>query len=96
MNMDNSDAQDFRVTSLYEVYSDESDIETRRERLIFHLKTGDYFAMLATILGFVEETLERAESKNLELAQKEAALARRLREDLIYLQEHYRIEEKNG
>ncbi len=61
--------------------------------LIFHVKNGDFFAMLATLLGFVEETAEKLKEKDEAMSIAEAQIAL-LRKNLIYLQEHYCIEPK--
>ncbi len=60
---------------------------------IFHVEHGDYFAMIATILGFVEDAAQKLEEKDeaVKIAQEQIT---RLRKDLIYLQEHYCIEPK--
>lgn len=67
---------------------------TRIERLKFHIKTEDYFAMLATALGIVEEklaTCEQKEDKENPFVSKEVKLLRSLRADLRYAHRHYRI-----
>jgi hypothetical protein len=85
-----SDGQD--TASVYGMIESVSD--DAHARLLFHVNTGDYFAVLATVLGFVEESLvERTASR---LEEKEVALVQKLRENLIYLHEHYRIEPKEG
>ncbi|MES2014488.1 MAG: hypothetical protein V4437_01590 [Patescibacteria group bacterium] len=60
---------------------------------IFHVENGDYFAMLATLLGFVEEAANKleAEDEAMKIAASEIA---RLRENLIFLQANYKIEPK--
>ena len=68
--------------------------DERLAQLDFHLKTGDYFAVIATIMGFVEDTLAGADAVNPALKERELALLMDLKKDLIYLQEHYRIEPK--
>ena len=66
-----------------------SDYE-RLAALTFHLETGDYFPFLATLLGFVEETLASGDhSQDLVAIQLDAVKA--ARKDLTYLQDHCRI-----
>jgi len=54
----------------------------------FHVKAKDYFASLATVLNLLSQsnTLAEREIKN---------ILKSLSSDLIYLQENYRIIEKN-
>jgi hypothetical protein len=66
--------------------------EDRAERLSFHLSTGDYFPMLATILGFVQESVQDcACSADNELVPLETDVLRGTRDDLMYLHKNYRI-----
>ncbi|MEO6536360.1 MAG: hypothetical protein ABIT47_01595 [Candidatus Paceibacterota bacterium] len=66
----------------------------RLARLHFHLKTGDYFPMLATILGFVEETIASYSTAPDTLPTLEKELISSVRKDLMYLHEYYQIEMK--
>lgn len=69
----------------------------RLEQLQFHIKSGDYFPLLSTLLCFVEEGMRSCESgEALTLPPVEADLIRSLREDLIYLHKHYSIEPKTA
>jgi hypothetical protein len=66
--------------------------EHHLERLRFHLKTGDYFPLLATILGFLEETVKECDcSAEAELAPMEARVIETVRKDLAYLNKNYHI-----
>ncbi len=66
--------------------------EERIERLSFHLKTGDYFPMLATILGFAQETVAGCGCGTDEaLVSLEAGVLKNIRNELLYLHENYRI-----
>ena len=58
--------------------------EDRIERLSYHLQTGDYFPMLATILGFVEESVQECScvAKD-ELAPVEKDVLNGTRHDLM-------------
>ena len=67
----------------------------RLARLHFHLRTGDYFPTLVTILGFIEETLAAYEQGSADqMPHLECDLIRGLRKDLMYLNEHYQIQPK--
>lgn len=61
---------------------------------VFHVENGDYFAMLATLLGFVEETACKLQ-ENDEAMKIAAGEIARLKANLVYLQENYSIEPKN-
>jgi formate dehydrogenase maturation protein FdhE len=66
----------------------------RLARLHFHLKSGDYFPTLATILGFVEETISSMDAQADSLPALERELIQGVRKDLMYLHTYYRIELK--
>lgn len=72
------------------------DVPDNRERLLFHIKTGDYFAMLATALGFVEETLTstKEDTEGEATFSRELALLRDMKKDLLFLNTRYDIHEK--
>ncbi|MFZ1988001.1 MAG: hypothetical protein WAV21_03165 [Minisyncoccia bacterium] len=59
------------------------------EHIDFHVKTGDYFGFLATMMGFMEEGLKKCNS-----SEQELALAQELRKDLRYIHSRYKIESK--
>jgi hypothetical protein len=65
----------------------------RLARLHFHLKTGDYFPILATILGFIEETVSTYPAKDA-MPCLERQLIQGVRKDLMYLHEYYQIDIK--
>jgi hypothetical protein len=66
--------------------------EERIERLTFHLKTGDYFPMLATILGFAQETVAGCGcGADSDLLPLETGVLKDTRNDLMYLHKNYRI-----
>ncbi len=68
------------------------DRPSERTRLQYHLKTGDYFGVLATALGFVEEAFEEKEDSI--IPSRELLLLRDLKKDAQYLHKEYRICEK--
>ena len=61
------------------------------ERIDFHIEHGDYFAFLATLMGFMEERLGSCceDSKEYQLAQD-------LRKDLCYVHQKYAIVPKKA
>ena len=56
----------------------------------FHLKFGDYFGTIATILGLLAE---EKDPKN-EIDKRHARTLRRIQKDLLFLQDHYKIVER--
>lgn len=56
------------------------------ERIDFHVKSGDYIALVATVMGFLQEGLERCPA-----SKKEHELAADLLKDLRHVHKHYRI-----
>lgn len=62
------------------------------DRIDYHVKTGDYLAVVATKLGFLEDALKRCD----DLSEEEQEIARELRRDLRYVQAHYKIQPRNG
>ena len=71
----------------------------RREKLLFHVQSGDYFGMLATALGFVEEKLNQSVCTNEEkkvILSDELLLVRNLRDDLRYLHDNFDIYPKKS
>ncbi len=71
----------------------------RKNRLNFHVESHDYFATLASILAFIEESLEseaEAMGKSLKEMTHSAGALRRINKDLIYLQQAFRIEKKEN
>ena len=66
----------------------------RLARLHYHLKSGDYFPTLATILGFVEETISGYQDGPDSMPRLECELIQSVRKDLMYLHEYYSIDLK--
>ncbi|MGE5540970.1 MAG: hypothetical protein ACM3TU_01650 [Bacillota bacterium] len=79
----------------YERMPDTSIHPERLQELQFHLESGDYFPLLSTILGFLEEGMRQCEQGVLALAPVEAEVLENLRMDLIYLHKHYEISPKS-
>ena len=59
------------------------------EQIDFHVKTGDYFAHVATMLGFLEEAIQDGK-----FSEKDMELAKELRRDLQFMHSRYSISEK--
>lgn len=74
---------------MYIQHSAPSVLRDSPEHIDFHIQTGDYFAFLATMMGFIEEALGNCESEL--VSERERFLARELRHDLRYIQANYRI-----
>ena len=83
------------LVSLFSQENGEESEEERRARLTFHLASGDFFNTVATLVGFLEGSLLEHSTENPQLTAQEVRLAQALRKDLMYLNEHYRIEPKN-
>ena len=66
--------------------------QERLDRLSYHLETGDYFPMLATVLGFVEESVQScACAKTEKLLPLEAHALKGARTDLMYLHKNFKL-----
>jgi hypothetical protein len=65
--------------------------EERKNRLKFHIESGDYFGTLSTILALMADTLATNDPINRERC---IANLKELREDLTYLQKTHMIEHK--
>jgi hypothetical protein len=76
------------------VLRDELPEKERLERLNFHLAAGDYFPLLATILGFAEESLSTC-SDTEGLSARQVELLRSVKKDLMHLHANYRIVRKD-
>ncbi len=64
----------------------------RMERLSFHLESGDYFPMLATLLGFVQETVQNCSCGLMQdVVPIETDTLKAARKDLMYLHRNYKI-----
>ena len=75
-----------------EPYGCAHDTEPERiQQLEYHIETGDYFPLLSTVLGFMEETMQECETGTLSLIPMEADVIRQMRKDLVHLHTHYDI-----
>jgi len=59
----------------------------RRKKLEFHIKSGDYFGTLATIIDFI-----RNEEKI--IAKDKDKILKNIKDDLLHLQDNYKIVRK--
>jgi hypothetical protein len=67
----------------------------RLKELEFHIKSGDYFPLLATIMGFLEESVRQCENGFLTIAPMESEVIQNVRKDLIHLHKNYQIQPKH-
>lgn len=65
-----------------------------RKNLNFHLKSNDYFGTLATILDLARQITEQKISELEKINQAQSKLLNGLRDDLMHLQENYKIVKK--
>lgn len=79
----------YALSPIFFVFRDATD-DHRIERLEFHLKNGDYFPMLATILGFLQETVKDCAKDNVQYQ-----LVQDVRKDLMHLHKNYTIKPKD-
>lgn len=75
------------IVSPYVILSPVFVIRDTPEKIDFHVRNGDYLAMLATALGFVEERLKACGG-----ADAEAKLVEELRKDLRYVHSKYQVD----
>jgi hypothetical protein len=61
----------------------------KKKQLKFHIKTGDYFGTLATVLDFMRQDIERSG-----YAKQHSKLLKEKRGELIYFQKNYTIVKK--
>lgn len=73
---------------MYTIRQNVSVLRDSPQNIDFHIRSGDYFAYLATMMGFMQEAFELRDG---ELTGPEEELARELRNDLRYVQANYAI-----
>jgi hypothetical protein len=83
----------YRHAPSYRILRDEDENASRR-RLLFHVEQGDYFATLATILGLIGDQLQDSIIKGNLPTSYQISTLETMRQDLIYLSNHFRIERK--
>ncbi len=79
----------YALSPIFFTFRDAED-DRRIERLEFHLNAGDYFPMLATILGFLQETAKDCAKDDVQYE-----LIKKVRKDLMHLHQNYRITKKD-
>ena len=82
----------YAISSTFWLVKDSEEESADLERLLFHVKAGDYFSTLATILGFVEETMKEQDSKK--KMTYEINTLRHMKKDLVYLNDNFDIKPK--
>lgn len=74
-------------------------MDTDREKAIrFHLESKDYFASLATTLSLIQEASKSellAINRSLKEVNHSMNALKRICDDLIFLQQEYKIEKKS-
>lgn len=66
----------------------------RTRGISFHIKNDDYFATLATIMGLLEDSLRSTMRGSAPPQFLYISILHDLKDDLLHLQRHYRIEKK--
>ena len=80
----------------YECQVDASSDPKELERLQFHLKTGDYFPLLATVMCALEEGIKSCEAGVEHAAEYlDSTVLENIRKELLYLHKHYTITPKS-
>lgn len=64
--------------------------------LRIHIESNDYFATLATILGFIEDITREHEQRGYQTGPLSAENLKKLRSELLYLHTHYKILPKDS
>jgi len=67
--------------------------KTDKKRIEFHIESGDYFGTLATVLSLVRQSIDSG-FRNGSAPNACAKVLKRLESDLLYLQNHYEIIER--
>lgn len=67
----------------------------RVKQLEYHVTTGDYFPVLATVLGFLEEGMKQCEEGVHEVVSVTPNVIEGLRKDLLHLHRNYQIQPKH-
>lgn len=89
-----SDTQTFSVP--FDRLEDAAADPTRLKQLEFHITSGDYFPVLATMLAFLEDGAKLNQTGMApDAVPLETKLIEDFRKDLIYLHKHYRIVRKD-
>jgi hypothetical protein len=71
---------------MYEISDKFQVLRDSPKRIDFHIRTGDYFSFLATMLGIIEDRMTNGED-----IEECVRMAHELRTDLRYVQANYAI-----
>ncbi|CAN5699322.1 hypothetical protein BH11PAT2_BH11PAT2_05270 [soil metagenome] len=77
------------MKEFYSIRETISYVQDSPAHIDMHIQSGDYFLFLATMVGILEELLQRCEQGT--LTGDEKKYARELRHDLRYVQANYKI-----
>ncbi len=66
-------------------------MRTSKQILHFHIQAKDYFATLATVLTLLKERIKEKNSDSENMCDE---VLDTIKQDLLYLQEHYTIQKK--
>jgi hypothetical protein len=75
------------------IYSSQ-DEQQKHKSMLFHISAGDYMTTLATILRFFEETIHNTKTTP-EMRMLQLKAMKNIREDLLYMDKHYKIVAKS-
>jgi len=78
-----------RVAAIADTY--DADLRAHLER---HIEYGDFFLLLATYVGFLEETAADPDSVPPELRSMQVALARSVRSNLHHISKNYHVKKR--
>lgn len=73
----------YKITPLLWLVRDEASVK-------FHVKSGDYFGTIATVLSLLKQQIKKNGAKNAALLKK---TLKNLENDLMFLQKNYHIDE---
>ena len=92
--------QDLIISSGYPasmwVVRDKEEDKARIKRIEHHLKVGDYFGTLGTILDLMDQITDKKLDELIEWKKEKRIYIKKLKNDLLYLQKNYKIVKKNG
>ncbi len=75
-------------------YLSSAEDKAHRGSLLFHIKKGDYFSTLATVLRFFEEAIDKTDI-SAEMRAKDLKIIRILMSDLLYLSDNFDLVRKD-
>lgn len=69
------------------IIHDKDNRSLRNKNIKFHIRSGDYFGTLATVIDLVRQERKKIEGRQNKILKK-------LKDDLVYLQKNHKIVEK--